>query len=431
MKLPIKFTTLQVHTSVHEQSVHLGDLSYSLKDGSSVFQWSEEALKLGLEWSPLHCPLSSNLWNSNINDIRLLDGLPGFIHDALPDGWGLLLMDRAFIKEGVARTAITPVLRLAFVSNRTWGALSFEPKWDGRSSKGQKVDLAHMAQEAKLILDGDLQDVSKELVRASGGLQGARPKVFVALDPSNQHALVGYDALPPSYRHTIVKFAGQGETPSHPMLESLYLDAARRAGINTPASVLLDLDGTLALCLDRFDRQGDRRIHTHSLAGLLHTSHTIPNTDWTQVSNVLDRLGAPPSDKKEAFHRALFNAVFCVRDDHTKNMAFQRSDDGQWSLTPAFDVAYSAGPRGFHTMTYAHHQGQHVSTKDIQNLAPHFDVTYEDAHQWIQALQDARTQMLGEAKALGVQSSLLKEVKLQFKEIDKSLKKAPTKKLAR
>ena len=276
-----------------------------------------------------------------------------------------------------------------------------------------------------------MHDVSQELIRASGGLQGARPKVFVALDHDNQHALAGYEQLPAGYRHTIVKFAGHGETPSHVILEQCYLDAARQCNVVTMPSALLDLQGTPALCVDRFDRAGDQKIHVHSMAGMLHTSHTIPTADWIQVADILDDIKAPDPDKPQALRRALFNMVFCVRDDHTKNLAFQMDDQGKWSLAPAFDIAYSAGPRGYHTMMYDGHQGQHVETKDVQRLCARFNVPYSDAKKWIEEMQSFRSQMLSSAKSLGVSQTLLHEVKLQFKHIDQALKKAPSKNLIR
>ena len=119
-KQTLNIGVLKVHAAVGSQRMHLGDLSYAPKHGSAVFQWSQDALHQGLEWSPLRCPLSNDLWVSGEEETKLLNGLPGFIHDALPDGWGALLMDRAFSKAGIPRSDITPMLRLAFLADRTW-----------------------------------------------------------------------------------------------------------------------------------------------------------------------------------------------------------------------------------------------------------------------------------------------------------------------
>jgi len=44
-------------------------------------------------------------------------GLPGVFADSLPDGWGLLLMDRVFRQQGVLPAQVTPMDRLAFVGS--------------------------------------------------------------------------------------------------------------------------------------------------------------------------------------------------------------------------------------------------------------------------------------------------------------------------
>ena len=42
-----------------------------------------------------------------------------------------------------------------------------------------------------------------------------------------------------------------------------------------------------------------------------------------------------------------------MRDDHTKNFAFLLDQHDQWALTPAYDVTFSSGPGGEHTMSVA------------------------------------------------------------------------------
>jgi len=51
-----------------------------------------------------------------------------------------------------------------------------------------------------------------------------------------------------------------------------------------------------------------------------------------------------------AFERAVFNVAFNNRDDHPKNFAYIMSQDGQWRLSPAYDVTFCEGPGGYHQM---------------------------------------------------------------------------------
>jgi len=55
------------------------------------------------------------------------DGLHGVFADSLPDGWGLLLQDRFFRRQGILPQQLTPLDRLAFVGHRGIGSLFFEP----------------------------------------------------------------------------------------------------------------------------------------------------------------------------------------------------------------------------------------------------------------------------------------------------------------
>jgi serine/threonine-protein kinase HipA len=59
---------------------------------------------------------------------QTFEGLHGVFNDALPDGWGLLLMDRALKQaRNWAPHDITPLDRLAYMGNRAMGALHFKP----------------------------------------------------------------------------------------------------------------------------------------------------------------------------------------------------------------------------------------------------------------------------------------------------------------
>ena len=61
----------------------------------------------------------------------------------------------------------------------------------------------------------------------------------------------------------------------------------------------------------------------------------------------------PTNDVREvavAFERAVFNVAFNNRDDHPKNFSYIMSQNGQWRLSPAYDVTFCEGPGGYHQM---------------------------------------------------------------------------------
>jgi len=86
----------------------------TLADNGSdlLFEYSPEALKRGLELSPLRLKLREQAYGGFP---AYLQRLPGLISDSLPDGWGLLVMDRLFRKNGLNIADLSPLDRLAFL----------------------------------------------------------------------------------------------------------------------------------------------------------------------------------------------------------------------------------------------------------------------------------------------------------------------------
>lgn len=414
-------TLLRVHGQADGKDIFLGTLSYEARFRSSAFQWSDQALEADQEWSPIHLPLRKEMWVSSEQELDLM-GLPGLIHDALPDGWGLLLMDRAFGRAGIRKEDITPLLRLAYLADRCWGALRFEPQWGTDLSVKKQSALMALADEASAIDQGELQEVSDTLLVAGGSPHGARPKILVAINDKHDHVLVGQEKLPEGYRHVLVKFAAKEEPVTAPVLEYCYIEAARTVGIETMPAHILDLSGKFALCVDRFDRRNGQRRHVHSLGGMLHITHRAANADWVNVAQVLERLPGGLDHRQDAFRRAVFNAMCCVRDDHAKNHAFMRHPDGTWAMAPAYDITYCDGPGGYHTMMYAQHTGKNVVWQDLVRTAHEFEIEEKQILVETDRCREARDKLILEAKALGVEKSLLATLKRRFREIDKAMK---------
>jgi serine/threonine-protein kinase HipA len=73
-----------------------------------LFEYSSEALQQGLELSPRNLALRALAYGDfPAHQMRL----PGLVADALPDGWGLMLMDRLFRKNGRDPASVSPLDR--------------------------------------------------------------------------------------------------------------------------------------------------------------------------------------------------------------------------------------------------------------------------------------------------------------------------------
>jgi serine/threonine-protein kinase HipA len=113
-----------------------------------LFEYSAEAHRQGLELSPYRLPLQTTAFQGfPTHQWRL----PGLIADALPDGWGLLLMDRLFRRRGLRPEALSPLDRLAFIGDRGMGALSFQPA-DAIDLGDEALSLLQLAQEAQAVI---------------------------------------------------------------------------------------------------------------------------------------------------------------------------------------------------------------------------------------------------------------------------------------
>jgi serine/threonine-protein kinase HipA len=55
-------------------------------------------------------------------------------------------------------------------------------------------------------------------------------------------------------------------------------------------------------------------------------------------------LGLPYPQAEQLFRRMVFNVISRNCDDHTKNFAFIMNKNGEWKLSPAFDICHAYRP---------------------------------------------------------------------------------------
>lgn len=313
-------------------------------DGSTLlFEYAPSALAQGLELSPLHLKLRTQA-HSGFPPFQMR--LPGLISDCLPDGWGLLLMERLFRQQGVRNPG--PLDRLAFIADRAMGALRFVPAADSGTPLPDWSLLA-LAQESARVLAGEASNALRTLALAGGSPQGARPKALVQYDAASRRVSMSNDAPGAPW---LVKFPAQGEHKEVCAIEQLYAALARDCGLEMPDSAYFDLAPRLAAFgAARFDRETGMRVPLQSLAGLLQVDFRLPGaTDYTALLRATRLLTRDEREVQKAFARAVFNVMFHNRDDHPKNLSWRLGRDRRWHLAPAFDLTFSEGPMGQHHM---------------------------------------------------------------------------------
>jgi len=318
------------------------------------FQYDRDWLASGFDLSPGTLPFNDSVQLSP--EPAEFNGLPGVFNDSLPDGWGLLLMDRAFQQiAGWQRHEITPLDRLAYIGSRAMGALEYEPALT-RIELAEELDIWQMASAASQLLNGETPNVLQQLQIHGGSPGGARPKVTVALSEDGSRCISGSDNLPKGYSDWIVKFRSKEDPRDMGCIETAYGEMARLAGLTMPAFRLLTVKNNSNreefFAVRRFDKNRDKRHHVISLSGYVYADHRLPCLGYDSVINATRQITGSLVEACKAFRLMVFNILAHNKDDHAKNFAFLYSDD-IWTLSPAFDLTFSTGINNQHTTDIA------------------------------------------------------------------------------
>ena len=177
----------------------------------------------------------------------------------------------------------------------------------------------------------------------SSGVQGEWPKILLTRAHDGlfylDHALPDEQAA----RHYIVKF-GRGENQALANIltcEAPYMQLARKLGLRVHDNLLLR---DRALFIPRFDREvidgKVKRYAQESVASVCGLSQfgEVPshNAFLLKLKGIASDM---PKETIEYVKRDIANVVLGNTDNHARNTAIQRRDDGHIGLTPLFDFA--------------------------------------------------------------------------------------------
>ena len=353
-------------------SIKVGELAQN-KQGV-YFQYHTHYLNQYENISPFGLNFDSSL---QLAPKRPHGGLHGAFSDSLPDGWGLLLMDRIFRQSDILPTQITAMDRLAFVGERAMGALFYQPVSElKKSDTADSITIAEIGLQAQAVFDGQTTEVLQALVNV-GSSGGARPKAQLYLKEND----TDYCSTTPANGTNayLVKFTSSQLALKHEegLCEAAYLTMAKKAGIDVPEWTLLDAPQRSGakkwLALKRFDTRKnpdgtEGRLHLHSASGLLDADYRTPSLDYDDLIKAASMLCKSPAAGQAMFRRMIFNLYALNQDDHSKNWAFLQQDNGTWQLAPFYDVTFSPSAYNEHATAFAGF-GKNPSLKAIQKLA--------------------------------------------------------------
>ena len=352
----------------------IGAVTWVEARGLGVFQYTPEFANSGIEVSPLQMPGREAPYEFAGLNRDTFKGLPGLLSDSLPDRFGNALINVWLANQGRTEASFNPVERLCYTGTRGMGALEYKPAIIGAPTKARKVEVDRLVALSNRVLsdrenlaghltgDDDVRDI-EDILRVGTSAGGARAKAILAWNEATGEFRSGQVEADKGFSYWLMKFDGIRENKDKELadpqgfgrIEYAYSLMARAAGITMMPCHLHEESGRAHFMTKRFDRtDAGEKLHYQSLGALQHFDFNLAGAyAYEQAIQTIQNLRLPARDVEQQVRRAVFNIIARNQDDHVKNIGFVMDKDGEWRLSPAFDVAYSYNPDGAWT---AQHQ---------------------------------------------------------------------------
>lgn len=167
----------------------------------------------------------------------------------------------------------------------------------------------------------------KQLIAPGSSLGGARPKASV---------------VAPDGSLWIAKFPSKQDEINVGAWGMVVHDLFVMCNLNVPEAKLEKFSKIGSIFLTkRFDREGDRRIHSASAMTLLGKKDGVDvaeGSSYMEIASIIKAESASPQkDLLELWRRIIFSMAVSNTDDYLRNHGFIMVKDG-WSLSPLYDV---------------------------------------------------------------------------------------------
>ncbi len=369
----------------------VGAVALDPASGFYAFEYAPQWLRTGVQLAPLHMAARPGVFEFPNLAERTFYRLPALLADALPDNFGNALVNATLIAQGVRRESITALDRLAYAGSRSMGALEFAPPLSSASEGSTMIQVADLVVAARSAMRGEFggdeetESALAELISVGTSAGGARAKAVISFNPGTGQIRSGQFDAPAGYEYWILKLDGVdeqgqfGPTQGYGRVEYAYSMMAEAASIDMMPCRLLEESGRAHFMTRRFDRDANgAKVHILSLCAMDHLDFNAPDThSYAQYFDVIERLDLGRGALEQAFRRCAFNVGAANRDDHTKNLGFVCSRDGDWALAPAYDVNHSHNPEGLWTQRHqmsVNGKFENITSADLLEVAERFQV---------------------------------------------------------
>ncbi|MEY2830069.1 MAG: hypothetical protein RIQ33_1927 [Bacteroidota bacterium] len=417
----------------------VGVVFWDSKKNCAVFEYQPSFLKSKLELAPITMPLpikasANSIFSFPSLNFETFKGLPGLLADCLPDKFGNKMIDVWLANQGKTITEFNSVNRLCFMGNRGMGALEFEPVIDSSTQLSETIQIKQLVSLAKNILN-ERKNLSVNLnknatkslatiLQVGSSAGGARAKAVIAFNEKTGEVKSGQLNNLENFSYWLLKFDGVNDKQlSNPKgygkIEYAYYLMAKEAGIEMSESKLLTENNRAHFMTKRFDRVGNEKLHMQTLCGMAHFDYNQPQMySYEQAFQIMRQLKLAHTDMEQLFKRMVFNVIARNQDDHTKNISFIMNKNGEWKLSPAYDVTFAFNPKNFwlksHQMSI-NTKVDNITKNDIIHVAQQCSI--KNATQIIDEVNAAIGKWKKFSKIAGVETEQQSAIQKQFAKI--------------
>lgn len=261
--------------------------------------------------------------------------------DAGPDAWGKGIIDRALGVQDQRGYLLN-------AHGQAAGALSFSARPDqppaSTMAEVPRTLPVTLALQKRLEAGNAIDRVEMLRLMDGAGSGGARPKLTLLKDGSLWLA-----------KGESVK--DKADLAPVPIAEAALLSLATEVGIHAPRHEVEMVDGRPVLLVERFDRApvgglggvggGFSRWRYVSAQTIFWSAPAVAQWSFSgSYVNLARRLSvwlrSPTPATQELYRRLVFNALVGNCDDHEKNHGLIAGADGEFALSPVFDLTVTA-----------------------------------------------------------------------------------------
>ncbi|WP_276480091.1 HipA domain-containing protein [Paraflavitalea pollutisoli] len=188
-----------------------------------------------------------------------------------------------------------------------------------------------------------MRELAEKIIQSQHAVTGVQPKLSLK---------VTEDTVKHKERFTIVGALGEyilkphtKTFPTLPEVEDLTMHLAKLTGIKTvPHSLIRMRSGTLAYITKRIDRHKGKRIHMEDMCQISgRLTEDKYKGSYEQIGKLIsEHTDNPGLDLVNYFEQVVFCFLTGNADMHLKNFSLIETSNGEFELTPAYDMVSTA-----------------------------------------------------------------------------------------